>query len=121
MSPPRKNENGPQGCNPETRNETNADQTQALHVTVQPGTDVRHAPVQTPIARFLLVHEHRPGRRTSDAIPLDHCPVCGFQSTHKTEWPPLETLWKSCTSCGYRDQFATIAVKAGSRTRRAAR
>jgi hypothetical protein len=88
--------------------------------TVAQSADVRHAPVQTPLARFMIVHEHRPGRRTSDAIPLDPCPVCGFQSAHKTTWPPQETLWKSCTACGYRDEFATIAVKAGSRRRRAA-
>lgn len=81
----------------------------------------RHESAQPPLARFLIVHEHRPGRRTSDAIPLDPCPVCGYQSTHKTTWPPSEALWKSCTSCGFRDEFATIAVKAGSRMRRAAR
>src|SRR5690606_16212559 len=80
----------------------------------------RHESAQTPIARFVLVHEHRPGRRTADAIPLDHCPVCGFQSTHKTAWPPGETLRKACTTCGHRDEFAVIEIKAGSRTRRRA-
>ncbi|MFG1617361.1 hypothetical protein ACGFI3_31750 [Nonomuraea wenchangensis] len=71
--------------------------------------------------RFLLVHEHRPGRQRADAWPLDSCPVCGYQSRHSTEWPPPETLWKTCTSCGHRERYATIAVKAGSRTRRSAR
>lgn len=112
--------NGPQGSHPETRNETDAHQTRTLAATVQAAPAARHASRQTSIARFMLVHEHRPGRRTSDAIPLDHCPVCGYQSAHKTTWPPKETIWKSCTQCGHRDEFAVIEIKAGSRRRRAA-
>lgn len=119
MKPP-KTQNDPGGVAAPTGAEN--DQMAAEDkATVAHRTDVRHAPGQTPIARFLLVHEHRAGRRRADAWPLDHCPMCGYHARHSAEWPPPETLWKSCTSCGHRELYATIAVKAGSRTRRAAR
>jgi hypothetical protein len=114
-----KTQNGPGGSR-HSRQGQNDHKAAEDTPTIARRTDERHAPAQTPIARFMLVHEHRPGRRTSDAIPLDHCPVCGYQSAHKTTWPPQETLWKSCTACGHRDEFAVIEIKAGSRRRRVA-
>ncbi|TDC98508.1 hypothetical protein E1292_35310 [Nonomuraea deserti] len=117
--PPNTKKGGAGTANPEHRPHTHQgvnDKNKVAEVGENRSTLGR----QTPIARFLLVHENRPGRRTADAIPLDHCPVCGYQSSHKTAWPPQETITKACTACGYRDQFATIAVKAGSRRRRSA-
>ncbi|MFG1619520.1 hypothetical protein ACGFI3_42780 [Nonomuraea wenchangensis] len=113
MRPP-KTQNGPGGVAAPTRAENDQKAAEDI-VRVPRQRGSRHVTGQTPYARFMLVHENRPGRRTADAIPLDHCPVCGFQSKHSTAWPPPEFLTKCCTACGFQDKFATIAIPAHRR------
>lgn len=110
-------QNGPGGVAAPAGAEKNktAAQDARSSVTVPAQRGSRHVTGQTPLARFMLVHERHPRRRQADAIPLDACPVCGYQSRHSTEWPPPAFLTKSCTTCGFRDEFATIAVAAGRR------
>lgn len=84
MPPP--NENGPQGGNPETHNEIDTDQAQALRVTVPRQRKPRHVPGQTglfdvpetpPVSRKAFASLFAPdGVRKRWSLKY-RCPRCG--------------------------------------------
>lgn len=89
---PPENENGPRSTTSQGRSETNADQTQALRVTVPRQTDRRHALGQTslPIVAA-LAFPPQPGMKLAVLI-VEQCPHCDWWHRHSVTWPTKKLL-----------------------------
>lgn len=117
MKPPE-NENGGSRATGNRRNETDADQTQALRATVQPHTDKRNLyPRQLPIVLSATAYPPAWGTVTT-LVVLDQPCDCGDWHNHKVRGDAPALLPRKAR-CGTKYELALHPPRA-RRNRRAA-